>query len=172
MTGALKTGLMPGLAEWLEGQGIEYEVHEHERSLTATATARAEGVDPKTFAKVVWVRTQEGEDAFMVIDALDHLDLKKAAGVLRTSRLELVSEEEIATAAPDCELGAMPAVGRLFLLPTFADHAVAEDAEISFNGGSHSTAVRVDRAQWERGADVTYRDLVAHPWKEPAWARS
>lgn len=160
MTRAQRPGLMPELVDWLEAEGIEYEVHEHEQSFTATATAYAEGVDPHTFAKVVWVRSSEGGDAFMVIDAVDHLDVKKAARALHASHVKLVPEDEIERAAPSCEVGAMPAVGRLFDVPTFADHGIAQDAEISFNGGSHRISVRVDRAGWERAAGVTYRDLA------------
>jgi len=164
--------MMPALVEWLEAEGIAYEVHEHDPSFTATATALAEGVDPHSFAKVVWVRSDEGGDAFMVLDAMDHLDLKRAATAMNSSSVRLVPEDEIARFAPDCEVGAMPAVGRLFSVPTFADHALARDAQVSFNGGSHRVSVRVDRTTWERAAGVTYRDLAAHPWREPAWVRS
>jgi Ala-tRNA(Pro) deacylase len=172
MTGPQKLEPMPVLVEWLEAEGIEYEVHEHQQSFTAAGTAHAEGVDPRTFAKVVWVRSDEGGDAFMVLDAVDHLDLRKAATAMGCSHVKLVPEDEIERAAPDCEVGAMPAVGRLFGLPTFADHAVAKDARISFNAGSHKVAVRVDRTAWERAAGVTFRDLAAHPWREPGWVRS
>ena len=46
------------LLDWLASQDIEYEIHEHERAFTARATATAEGVDPRTFAKVLAVATQ------------------------------------------------------------------------------------------------------------------
>lgn len=60
MAGPHTPGLMPVLVEWLEAEGIEYEVHEHQPSFTATGTALVEGVDPHSFAKVVWVRSDEG----------------------------------------------------------------------------------------------------------------
>ena len=82
MEAKVSKGPMKSLLTWLEAQGIEHEIHEHERSLTATATARAEKVDPRTFEKVIWVRSAEGGDALMVVDSEDHLDLKKAARIL------------------------------------------------------------------------------------------
>lgn len=172
MTGLRAPVLMPALAGWLESQGIAFEVHEHDLAFTAAGTARAEGVDPHTFAKVVWVRCDEGGEAFMVLDAVDHLDLHKAAAAMGCQHVRLVPEDEIQQRAPDCEVGAMPAVGRLFDVPTFADHALARGAQVSFNAGSHRLAVRVDRSAWERSSGVTYRDLAAHPWHEPAWLRS
>ena len=66
----------------------------------------------------------------------------------------------------------MPAVGSLFGIPTYADHAVREDPHISFNAGSHTAAVRVDRAAWEKALGVIYADLAADVWREPPWARS
>lgn len=66
----------------------------------------------------------------------------------------------------------MPAVGTLFGLPTYADFAVRDNAEISFNAGSHRYAVHVDRPAWEKAAGVVYGDLAAESWHVPNWARS
>lgn len=172
MEATVSSGPMKSLMTWLDRSGIDYELHEHERSLTALATARAEGVDPHTFEKVVWVRSAEGGDALMVLDANDHLDLSKAKDVLRSGKVKLVSEEELAELAPDCDPGAMPAVGTLFGLPTYADLHVGDSAEVSFNAGSHTVAVRVDRAAWEKALGVVYADLAARTWIDPAWHRS
>ncbi|MEX1297255.1 MAG: YbaK/EbsC family protein [Candidatus Limnocylindrales bacterium] len=163
---------MKSLMTWLDAAGIGYEIHEHDRALTALATARAEGVDPHTFEKVVWVRSADGGDALVVVDANDHLDLSKAREVLRSGRVTLVPEEELEQLAPDCEAGAMPAVGSLFGIPTYADLHVCDAAEISFNAGTHTHAVRVDRAEWEKALGVVYADLAAATWREPAWYES
>lgn len=159
-------GPMASLLSWLDDKHIRYEIHEHERSLTALATARAEGVDPASFAKVVWVRTAEGLEALLIVDAEDHLDLHKARDVLKSKKVSLVPEDEIEELAPDCDPGAMPAVGILFGLPTYADHAIAQSEEVSFNGGSHAFAVRVDRAGWEHALGVVYADLAADGWRD------
>ena len=162
MSATVSSGPMRSLIRWLDDKHIDYEIHEHPRALTALATARVEGVDPKTFAKVVWVRTAEGEDALMVVDADDHLDMRKAREVLRSKKVELVDEDEIRELAPECDPGAMPAVGVLFGLPTYADLAVGGSAEISFNGGTHAHAVRVDRAAWEAALGVIYAELAVY----------
>ena len=172
MEAPVSSGPMKSLMTWLDSAGVDYELHEHDRSLTALATARAEGVDPHTFEKVVWVRSDEGGDALIVLDANDHLDLAKARDVLRSGKVKLVPEEELVKLAPDCDPGAMPAVGSLFGLPTYADLHVSDSAEVSFNAGSHTMAVRVDRAAWEKALGVVYADLAAPTWREPAWHRS
>jgi Ala-tRNA(Pro) deacylase len=166
MSTIVSKGPMRSLTRWLDDNHVDHEVHEHERSLTALATARAEGVDPRSFAKVVWVRTVEGGDALIVVDAEDHLDLRKARAVLHSKKVTLKDEDEIAALTPDCDPGAMPAVGALFGLPTYADEAIATASEISFNAGSHACAVRVDRAAWEHTLGVVYGDLASDTWRD------
>jgi len=163
---------LPELLDWLAKHGVDHEIHEHEPAFTATATARAEGVDPLTFAKVVGVRTDDGRSALVVLDATDHVDLHKARRALQATDARLLTEAELTALVPVCEVGAMPAVGTLFGLPTLADHAVRDDAAISFNAGSHRFSVRVDRPAWERAVGVAYADFAIESDARPAWARS
>lgn len=160
------------LLDWLAGQDVEYEIHEHETVLTARATATAEGVDPRTFVKVVAVTSHGGPAAFVVLEATDHVDLRKACHVLGASGVRLLTEPELTALAPDCEVGAIPAVGALFGLTTYADYAVRDEPEISFNAGSHHFSARVERARWERACNVIYADLADDADTGPAWARS
>jgi Ala-tRNA(Pro) deacylase len=159
------------LLDWLFGQGIEFEIHEHDGAFTALGTAAAEGVDPRTFAKVVAVASPDGRRAIIVLDSTDRLDLRKARHVLGASDARRLTESELTALAAGCEVGAIPAVGALFGLTTYADYAVRDDPEISFNAGSHRYSARVDRARWERACSVTYADLAEDADEGPAWAR-
>lgn len=165
------TPAVRGLLDWLDREHVGYEVHTHAEAFTARGTARAEGVDPRTFAKVVGVRIDGRRPAILVVDATDQVDLLKAAAALGGQSIELLSETDLADLAPGCEAGAIPPVGRLFGLEMLADYAVGEDPEISFNAGTHRVSVRVDRPAWEHAAHVRYASLViADP--TPAWAHS
>jgi len=161
-----------GLLDWLRDHHVEHEVHEHLETFTATGTARSEGVDARSFAKVVGVAANEGKHALILVDAPDHVDLSKARDVLGSGDVRLLTEAELAALTPGCEPGAMPAVGALFGLPMYADWAVKDDAEISFNAGSHRYSVRVDRAAWEHAAAVQYADLASAADDRPVWALS
>lgn len=167
-----RPGALPNLLEWLEAQAIEHDVHEHSETFTARQTARAEGVDPRTFAKVVAVRTDDERTVLLVIDAADRIDLRKAREALLADDVRLLTEAELAVLAPECEAGAMPAVGALFDLPMVADQALREGPALSFNAGTHRCAVRVDRPAWERATGVSYADLAEQTDERPAWARS
>ena len=162
----------PGLLKWLASNHVEHEVHDHARAVTATGVARAENVDPHTFAKVVVVRAPDGRSAFLVVETTDHVDLLKAARSLDVEEVRLLTEGELATLAPTCEVGAVPAVGSLFGVAMIADYAVRSERDISFNAGSHDCSVRVERAGWGRATGVAYADLAAHRGDRPAWAKS
>jgi Ala-tRNA(Pro) deacylase len=160
------------LLDWLASQHVEYEIHEHDPAFTARDTATAEGVDPHTFAKVVVVASNDELNVIVVLDATDQLDLRKARRLLGANDARLLTEPELTALAPECEVGAIPAVGALFGLTTYADYAVREDPEISFNAGSHRFSARVERARWERACNVVYADLAADADDGPVWARS
>jgi Ala-tRNA(Pro) deacylase len=162
----------PGLLAWLADHDVEYEVHEHAPAFTARGVAKAEGVDPHTFAKVVGVHAPDGRSALLVIETTDQLDLRKAARTLGAEEVRLLTEGELAALAPTCEVGAMPAIGALYGVPMVADYAVRDDRDISFNAGSHSCSVRVERSGWERATGVVYADLAADLDDRPAWAQS
>jgi len=160
-----------GLLDWLRREGVDFEVHEHPETFTAERTARAEGVDARTFAKVVGVVTDDGRPAAFVLDAPDRVDLDKARDVLGGRSVRLLTERELNELTPDYAAGAMPAVGTLLGLPMYVDFAVQDDPEISFNAGTHRYSVRVDRAEWERAAQVHYADLAVQVDARPVWAR-
>lgn len=162
----------PRLLDWLADHSVDYELHEHPPTHTARETARAEGIDPRRFAKTLAVETAEGERALVALDATDSLDLHKAARLLGTDRVRLLTEAELAELASDCEIGALPPVGALYGVPVFADFAVRDDPEISFNAGSHRYTVHVEREAWERAAGVAYGDLDLTDPTVPPWARS
>jgi Ala-tRNA(Pro) deacylase len=159
------------LLDWLRRHRIDYEVHEHAKTFSAQSTARAEGIDARTFAKVVGVATDDGRRSLLIVDAPDRVDLRKARAILNADEVRLLSEPELTALAPGCEVGAIPAAGELFGVPMHADYALRDASEISFNAGTHQYSVRVDRRAWEKATQIRYADLAADPGVEPAWGR-
>lgn len=148
------------LLEWLVEHDVDHEVHEHPATIRAKATARAEGMDPRRFAKTI-VLIADGRPTLVVVDAVDRVDLARAGAFLAAQAVRLATEEELQALAPGCEVGTIPPVGALFGLSVTADHAIHDDPEISFHAGSHRFTVHVDRASWERAGHVVYADLAA-----------
>jgi Ala-tRNA(Pro) deacylase len=172
MATTTNVGPHSGLLEWLVREGIEHEVHEHRLTFTARETAMAEGIEPHAFAKVVGIEADDGRHALVVLDATDRLSLVRAAEVMKVHHVRLLRESELDALAPGCESGAVPAVGALFGLPLYADLAVREDPQITFNAGSHRYSVQVERSEWDRAARPTYAALAERFEDRPAWANS
>lgn len=172
----IETTVMPGphagLLRWLAAHDVTHVVHEHRPAFTAPGTARAEGVDPRTFAKVVAIRAMDGTTWLAVVEAEDHVDLRKLRTVLGRGEVRLLTEAELTALIPDCEVGAIPAVGTLYHLPVIADLAFRDETAISFNAGSHRWTVRVDRERWEHAGGVLYADIASGEEMRPAWVRS
>jgi Ala-tRNA(Pro) deacylase len=172
MDASTVAGPHAGLLDWLREHDVDHEVHEHGEAFTATSTAISEGVDARTFAKVVGVRTDDGRNVLLVVDAPDLVDLHKARIALRAKDVRLLDEPELTALTPGCDPGAVPAVGGLFGLTMLADYAIMDVAEISFNAGTHRHSVRLDRAAWEHAGEVQYADLAVDKDDRPAWSRS
>ncbi|MEW6224169.1 MAG: YbaK/EbsC family protein [Chloroflexota bacterium] len=159
-----------GLLDWLAGRHVEYELHEHPETFTAEATARAEHIDPRRFAKVVGVATNDGRRALLLVDAPDHVDLAKATRTLGAADVRLLTEPEFAALAPECDAGTIPPIPDLYGLPVYADFALRDAPMLSFHAGSHRYTVHVDRVAWERASGIAYAD-IARDDDSPAWAR-
>lgn len=175
MSGSTITaGPHPGLIQWLEEHHVAYELHEHPLAYTAAEAARAEGVAPRTFTKVVGVRTSDGRTLLVALDASDQVDLGLLRQVLEVEWAALLDEESLRRIMPECEAGTIPPIPQLAGVPVLADEAVRVDDRISFHAGTHRHAVRVDREAWDREAGISYgrvagprrslRSLSEHGW--------
>lgn len=151
------------LITWLDDHSVEYEIHEHPLTFTATATAHAEGVDERTFAKVVGIRSADGSELLAVVDAPDHVDLAELARFLGAPWVTLLTEHELTALLPACEPGTVPPIPELVRIPVVADEAIRTDDRISFHAGSHGIAVRVKRADWDRAAGIRYGRFASRP---------
>ena len=144
------------LESFLQDHGIGYEKHTHPRTYTAQGLAHAEHVSGYMVAKPVIVKGASGY-AMCVLPAPTQLDLNRAAEVLK-EEVRLASESEMATLFPDCDLGAEPPVGALFDMKTIMDARLKEDESLVMQAGTHTEAITMRRADWER---------VCHPIVAP-----
>ena len=72
---------------------------------------------------------------------------KKVVGVRDAA---LASEREFKQHFPDCETGAMPPFGNLYVIPVYVDETLMRDTEIAFNAGTHLELIRMSCADFER----------------------
>jgi len=141
--------LSPRLYHFLDERHGDYTALTHPRTVTAQETANAAHLGGQRFAKTVMLKI-DGALAMMVMPASYRLDLTRLSRALGGDVVELAEEAEFRDAFPDCEVGAMPPFGNLYGMPVFVDSRLCEQPEIAFNAGTHTDAVRMSYAEFER----------------------
>jgi len=128
------------LLDELDNAGVAYELISHQRTESATAEAAALGVHPREVAKTLVLTTPEGF-VLAVLPASERLDLPKVRDFLGANDVELASEELLAGAYPEFELGAVPPFvhGDRVLVDT----RVCENVSVLLDAGTHEQSLRV-----------------------------
>lgn len=135
--------------EYLDEQGVRYEVLSHAPAFTSQEVAAETHVPGRHFAKTVAVRIDD-RLALAVLPATDHVDLEKLRASVGAQSVDLASEEEFGDRFPGCELGAMPPFGNLYEMEVFVSPHLAQADEIAFNAGTHSEAVKLAYTDFTR----------------------
>jgi Ala-tRNA(Pro) deacylase len=65
------------------------------------------------------------------------------------------------TLFPDCDLGAEPPLGALFEMKTVMDARLKEDESLVMQAGTHTEAIKMRRADWERACAPIVAPIAA-----------
>lgn len=143
----------PNVRNYLRSCGTTYDEIPHSRTFAMTMAAQAAHVSGNNVAKGVMVRAGD-EYLLAVLPAPKHVDVSRLGRSLGCD-VRLLSEAEAAMSFPDCEFGAIPALGAAYGLQTILDDDMTGDDmtdedEVFFEGGDHRTLVAVEAADWRR----------------------
>ena len=142
--------IAPKIERLLHAEGVAYDVVAHPRTYEATFSAAVSHVHGADLAKAV-VLHDEKDDTFVVavLPATKRVHL----GVLEAAThrpFELASEADVARIFGDCELGAVPPLGRAYGLETIVDDSIAARDQVWFEAGDHVDLVRVTGDDFRR----------------------
>lgn len=137
------------LKKYLEENDVRFETITHAQAFTAQEVAALAHVPGKDVAKTVMVWL-DGRMAMVVLQAPDHVSVKRLKDFSGARDVELATEEEFSGAFPRCEVGAMPPFGNLWEMDVFVDQHLREDEEIVFNAGTHTELVKLSYGDFER----------------------
>lgn len=130
------------LVHELDRAAIPYELIDHPRTTTAAAEARVLGLDPREVAKTVVLVTPDGF-VRAVLPASGRLDLHKVRAILETKDVELATEEALAGAYPEFELGAVPPLTGGDGDRVLVDRRLGESEWVVLEAGTHEQSVRL-----------------------------
>ena len=151
-------GVPVRLIEFLNQSKVRYEMLHHPEAFTAQELAAIEHVKGRSHAKVVMVKA-DGEVLMAVLPSDLRIDLEKLEEVVGRKTV-LATEADFGALFPDCVVGTMPPFGGLYGVAAYVDASLAEVGKIVFEAGTHSDAVRMRYADYERLAKATVADFA------------
>lgn len=131
------------LEHYLDGQGVAYDALAHSRTDCAARSAVASHVPLSQVAKGVVLSSRTGY-VLAVVPASRRLELDKVGRCLQHP-VALATESELSGLFPDCEAGAVPAVGAPYGLRTVLDESLTQPDDVYFEAGDHCTLVHLRR---------------------------
>lgn len=141
--------ILTRLREYLDENGVPYEVRTHATAYTARGVADVEHISAIEMTKVVILRS--GSEFLMaLLPALYKVDVTQLRHVTGKPKLYLAAEQEFTGLFPECEPGAMPPFGNLYGLPVWVDEPLCQQQEIAFNAGTHTQTVHMAYADFAR----------------------
>jgi Ala-tRNA(Pro) deacylase len=120
---------------YLDAQGVSYETLQHPHSQNSEETADAAFIWEDQLAKTVLLQDERGY-LLAVVPASYQVDLEKLERQL-DRKLGLAKEQALPELFPDCELGALPPLGRAYGIPTVYDDRLRRLSSIYFEAGDH-----------------------------------
>lgn len=129
------------LTKYLHAQDIPYDLLHHPHTATSIEAAQAAHVPGDWVAKTVLLEDDDGY-VMAVLPATHRIDLGELHRQMHR-RLGLATEAELSSLFVDCEVGAVPPIGRVYGIDTIVDDSLAEQAEIYFDAGDHEQLVHV-----------------------------
>ncbi len=134
---------------FMDKRDVEYETIGHAYCFTSGESAEQAQLPRGRVAKGV-LFCDEDDYVLAVVPASARVDQKALRALLGERNLQLADEDEVALLFPDCELGAIPALGHAFGVGTVVDDSLLEQEEVYFEGGDHEHLVHVSGRAFQR----------------------
>jgi Ala-tRNA(Pro) deacylase len=145
------------LQSYLDEMGVHYRLSRHDTAFTAQTLAEIEHVPGRQVIKPVVVQA-DGQFVMCALPACHRIDLDALKSQLQAGEVSLAEEGKLSELFPDCELGAVPPIGKLYGMTTLMDESLIGDDRVTFQAGTHSDAVTMSLLDYRRIAqpEVAY----------------
>jgi prolyl-tRNA editing enzyme YbaK/EbsC (Cys-tRNA(Pro) deacylase) len=144
------------ILNYLDKNKIKYEILKHRIVYTAYDKAATLAVKPVQVAKTVIVNLDKKDHALGLIPANKNLDKKKLLALINKQRqktklpnfkkIDFAQEQWMKRALPGIKVGATPAFGIIYKLPTFMDNALTGQPKLIVNAGDYQNSLKITPA--------------------------
>ncbi|USD37368.1 MULTISPECIES: aminoacyl-tRNA deacylase [Ferrimonas] len=142
-------GIAISISEYLNQHHIPFRVVSHPYSESALQSAISAGIPQQQVAKAVMLQDHQGRQLMAVIPADRRLRLKRLGELLERD-LSLMPEVEASQTFPDCQFGALPALGQAYHVPVVFDEVLQDQQQVFFEAGDHQLLVQLSQRDFGR----------------------
>jgi Ala-tRNA(Pro) deacylase len=156
------------ITSYLAKREVDYEFVSHRHSITSGESARTAHVPRHQLAKGVLFCDAQSY-TLAVVPASSRVDPAALSALMNGAELMLASEDELVMMFPDCEIGAVPAVGAPYGVPSVVDAALLTEPELYLEAGDHRNLLRIDGNDFRRLMHGVPRGVISQriaPLKE------
>ena len=136
---------------------LEYQFNEDE--IDAVSVAHKIGADPETVFKTLVARNEKNEIKVFVIPGNFELNLKKAAAVSSSKKIEMIKVKELQPLTGYIRGGCSP-IGMKKLYPTFIDETAQLNEKISVSAGIRGMQILISPDDLLNVVDAVFVDLI------------
>jgi len=152
----------PTLYRYLRQNGVSYDVIPHHKTNCSRMNARATHVPEASVAKAVVIKRRKSF-VLAVVPASREVTLR-GLGALFAHPVCLATEQELQDLFMDCEVGAIPPLGKAYGIQTVVDRQLLDQDDIYFEGGDHRTLVHLKGGVFQRLMDkAPHRNISRRP---------
>lgn len=135
--------LSAAVESYLDTRQLPFDLVVHPLSHSALQSARRAHVAPGLLAKAVVLQDRD-RYLMCVLPASHQLVLDWLNSAL-LSDYQLVPEAALAELFPDCDLGAVPAIGQAYGLPVLWDSSLSQVRELYLEAGDHRHLIHLNK---------------------------
>lgn len=141
---------IPGkVIKYLEKSKAKYEAVEHRTVYTAYDKAVTLGVSQKIVGKTLVVRLDRAP-ALVLVPANKNLDKQKLRKAAKAKKVDFIKEAWMKKNLKGVKVGAIPPLGNLWKLATFADRGLIKNPKIIVNGGDYNWSIKISGAGFKK----------------------
>lgn len=136
------------LRKYLADNGVAYDTVPHTHTTTSMTSAQSAHIPGQNLAKSVILEDEKGY-LMAVIPATEHVKIAKVNHALNRY-VGLATESELEPLFSDCELGAIPAVGKAYSMESVIDDKLANCSDIYLEAGDHKELIHMKGSSFQR----------------------
>jgi Ala-tRNA(Pro) deacylase len=136
------------LRKYLAEKGVAYDIISHRHTSSSMNTAQSAHVSGKKLAKSVILEDENGY-LMAVIPANEHVKFRKVNHALNR-HFGMATESELKDLFSDCELGAIPALGKAYSMESVVDDKLTDCSDIYFEAGDHEELVHLKGSSFRK----------------------